>query len=73
MTIDSKALLALWKLEDIFVCDWGLELAHVFMESCGEGINRLGIENPAERIADITTCYMALVEHGEACDQCNEA
>jgi hypothetical protein len=72
MTIDRNALLALWKLEDIPACDEGMMLAQVFLESCGEGVNRLGIEEPADRIADITACYMALVEHGGDCDKCND-
>jgi hypothetical protein len=54
MPIDRNALLALWKLEDIPACDEGMMLAEAFLESCGEGVNRLGIEEPADRIADIT-------------------
>ena len=43
-----------------------------FLISCGEGVNRLGTEEPSDRITDLTACYMALVEHGEGCDNCNE-
>jgi hypothetical protein len=38
----------------------------------GEWVNRLGTEQPSDRITDLTACYMALVEHGEGCDNCNE-
>jgi hypothetical protein len=50
----------------------GMMLAQAFLISCGEGENRLGTEEPSDRIADLTACYMALVEHGEGCDDCNE-
>jgi hypothetical protein len=58
-------------------------LAHVVLSSHGEdlrsdfpdqlwrGVNRLGTEEPSDRITDLTACYMALVEHGEGCDNCN--
>jgi hypothetical protein len=72
MHIDRNALLALWKLEDIPACDVGMELAKTFLESCGEGVDRLGIEEPADRITEINAAYMALVEHGSTCDKCNE-
>ena len=71
MPIDRNALLALWKLEDIPACDEGIMWAEVILESCGEGVNRLGIEEPADRIANITARYMALVEHGGDCDKCS--
>jgi hypothetical protein len=35
--------------------------------------NRLGKEEPADRISDMSHSYMALVEHGADCDKCNEA
>jgi hypothetical protein len=41
-------------MEDIPACDEGIMLAQVFLESFGEGVNRLGIEEPGDRIADIT-------------------
>jgi hypothetical protein len=70
--IDNKALLALWKLEDMPACEEGMRLAQLFLESCGEGVNKLGTEEPSDRITDMTACYMALVEHGEGCDDCDE-
>jgi hypothetical protein len=47
-------------------------LAQAYLISCGEGVNRLGTEEPGDRITEIKVCYMALVEHGEGCDNCNE-
>ena len=63
--MDNKALLALWKLEEMPACEEGMRLAQAFLISCGEGVNRLGTEEPSDRITDLTACYMALVEHGE--------
>jgi hypothetical protein len=70
--MDNKALLALWKLEEMPACEEGIMLAQAFLISCGEGVNRLGTEEPSDRITDLTACYMALVEHGEGCDNCSE-
>ena len=53
-------------------CPEGMMLAKAFLISCGEGVNRLGTEEPADRITDLTNCYMALVEHGEGCDDRQE-
>ncbi|WP_433975589.1 hypothetical protein [Tunturiibacter lichenicola] len=33
----------------------------------------LGTEESLDRLNDIKAHYMALVEHGEDCDKCNEA
>jgi hypothetical protein len=72
MTIDRNTLLALWDLENIPACDVGMKLAKAFLESCGQGVDRLGIEEPADRITEITARYTAMVEHGSGCDNCNE-
>jgi hypothetical protein len=66
MPIDRNALLALWNLENIPACDVGMELAKAFLESCGQGVDRLGIEELADRITEITASYTAMVEHGAA-------
>lgn len=70
--MDNNALLALWNIEDMPACPEGMMLARAFLISCGEGVNRLGTEEPADRITDLTACYIALVEHGKDCDNCNE-
>jgi hypothetical protein len=72
MSIDGNALLALWKLEDIPACDVGMELARTYLEICVAGVDRFGIEEPADRITEINAAYMTLVEHGSTCDKCNE-
>jgi hypothetical protein len=53
-------------------CPEGMELAQAFLISAGEGVNRLGTEGPGDRITELRAAYMALVEHGEDCDSCNE-
>ena len=67
-----KELLALWDLENIPACDEGMELAKVFLESCGEGVDRPGSEEPADRITEIASSYTAMVEPGSGRDDGNE-
>lgn len=43
--MDRQALLALWKLEDMPACEEGMMLAQIILESCGEGVNKLGTES----------------------------
>ena len=73
MPIDRYTLLALWDLKNIPACDVGMEFAKAFLESCGEGVNRLGIEEPGDRIAEMDAAYTALVERSADCPDCNEA
>lgn len=54
-------------------CEEGMELARAFLISAGEGVNRLGVEEPADRISEITAAYMEMVNHGIDCDNCKEA
>lgn len=61
MPIDGNALLALWDLKNIPACDVGMELAKMFLETCGEGVDRLGTEEAADRI---TPNYGELHGHG---------
>jgi hypothetical protein len=70
--IDRKALLDLWNVVDMPACDVGMELATKFLESCGEGVDRLGVEEPSDRITEMSAAYMTLVEHGADCDYCTE-
>jgi hypothetical protein len=70
--MDHNKLLALWSTDDLPACLEGMMLAQDYLISCGEGVNRLGIEEPLDRMNDIQTCYMALVEHGVGCVDCNE-
>jgi hypothetical protein len=49
------------------------KLSKTFLETCGEGVDRLGTEEHSERITIITARYTVIVEHGSGCDNCNEA
>jgi hypothetical protein len=71
--MDPKALLGLWKLDEIPACNEGMVLAQAFVVSCGRAVDGLGVEEPSDRITDMNTCYTALVEDGDGCDKCNEA
>jgi hypothetical protein len=68
----SEALLALWELENMPACEAGMKLAKTFLETCGEAVNRLGFEEPGDRITEITTAYTTLTDHSMECDDCNE-
>ena len=70
--VDRNALLSLWKLDEIPACDKGMELARSFLVCAGEGVDRIGIEEPSDRLTELTAAYMALVEHGAGCEDCNE-
>jgi hypothetical protein len=70
--MDPKALLDLWKMDEIPACGEGMKPAQGFLISCGRAVDRLGLEAPADHIIQTTAAYMALVEHGDGCDSCNE-
>jgi hypothetical protein len=72
MAIDRKALLDLWNVVDMPACDVGMDLATKFVDVCVEGVDRLGVEEPSDRITEMNGAYMTLVEHGADCDKCNE-
>jgi hypothetical protein len=38
----------------------------------GRAVDRLGLEEPADRITQTTAAYMALGEHGDGCDSSND-
>ena len=70
MRLNKEKLLSLWDLEDMPACDAGTKLVEAFLVTCGEAIDRFGEEGPEDRLAQITASYMALVNHG---NKCNEA
>ena len=72
MPNDSNALLALWDLKNIPARDVGMKLAKTFLETCGEGVDRLVTEDAADRITQIAASYMAMVEYGSGRDDGNE-
>jgi hypothetical protein len=41
--------------------------------SCGEAVDRLGREEPADRLTEVEAAYMAMIEHVDVCDDCKEA
>jgi hypothetical protein len=49
-------------------CPEGMVLAQAYLVSCGEGVNRLGTEEPLDRLNDIQACYTPLIEQGEICE-----
>jgi len=73
MRLDREKLLSLCDLEDMPACDAGIQLVEAFLVSCGEAIDRFGEEGPEDRLAQITASCMAIVDHGNICDDCNEA
>lgn len=73
MRLNREKLLSLWDLEDMPACDADMQLVEAFLVSCGEAVDRFGEEGPEDRLAQITASYMALVDHGNLCDDCNEA
>ncbi|MBB5061241.1 hypothetical protein HDF16_005977 [Granulicella aggregans] len=73
MAMNYKKLLDLWEMDEMPACGEGMKLAEAFLIAAGEGVNRLGVEEPEDRITELTAAYMALVEHGDGCDNCNES
>jgi hypothetical protein len=67
MPVDSKALLALWKIDEIPACDEGMELARAFLETCGRAL-----ESTEDEEFTIIQRWRAYSRHRGACDKCNE-
>ena len=70
MRLERNALLALWELDEMLACQTGLNLAYAFLESCGERVSRLGVEDSADRMTELTINYLAMVEHVGECEDC---
>jgi hypothetical protein len=70
--MDNDALLKLWGVEDLPACPAGLALARTFLISCSQGVNRLGIEEPSDRLTEFRVRYLDMVEHAADCDDCKE-
>jgi hypothetical protein len=73
MRLNREQLLSLWKPEDMPACEAGMQLVEEFLVSCGEAVDRFGEEGPEDRLAQITEKYTLMVDHGNLCDDCNEA
>lgn len=70
--MDKEAFLNLWSTEELPACEAGMELARTFVVTAAEGVDKLGTEEPEDRLAQITQAYMTMVNHGIDCDNCNE-
>jgi hypothetical protein len=70
--MNHKKLLDLWETDEMPACEEGMRLAQAFLVAAGEGVDRLGVEAPEDRLTELNAAYMALVEHGNGCDDCNE-
>ena len=73
MRLNREKLLGLWDVEDMPACKAGMQLVEAFLVSCGQAVDRFGEEGPEDRLAEITESYMVMVDHGNLCDDCNEA
>jgi hypothetical protein len=51
--MNRAALLRLWSMDEIPACDKGMELAQAFLVCAGEGVDRLGVEEPGDRLAEL--------------------
>lgn len=71
--MEMKTLLGLFQLDEIPACEKGMELAKTYLEVCLDGVNRYGVEEPSDRLTEITAAYQVFVDHGADCDDCNEA
>jgi hypothetical protein len=70
--MDTEALMAAWKMDELPTCDVGLTLAVKYLLTCGKGVDQYGVEEPEDRLAEIRVAYMTMIEHGSTCDKCNE-
>jgi hypothetical protein len=72
MRLNREKLLSLWELEDMPVCDAGMQMVEGFLVTCGEAIDRFREEGPEDRLAQTTESYMTMVDHGNLCDDCKK-
>jgi hypothetical protein len=49
-----------------------MALARTFLISCSQGVNRLGIEEPTDRISNITARCIDMVENASDCEDYKE-
>lgn len=42
MRLNREKLLSLWELEDMPLCDTGMQLVEAFLVNCGEAVDRFG-------------------------------
>ena len=67
--IDHRALLALWQLEDLPMCDKGMELARNFLVACGDAVSNLGLETGSSQFM---SRWSIVSDHASSCPNCVE-
>jgi hypothetical protein len=72
MPIDPKALLGLWRLEEMPACDEGMRLARSFLISAGEAVSMVDRQDPEHLRMEFNVQYDAFVRHCAECPKCNE-
>jgi hypothetical protein len=70
--INTKALLSLWKVDQIPACDEGMELAREFLIACVRGVDRISVEDTLALRSDFIFRYSRFALHRETCPKCNE-
>jgi hypothetical protein len=63
--INTNALLAPWKLDEVPACREGIELAHGFFAACGRAVNRAGIEESVMLRADFEFVIAGSLQTGK--------
>jgi hypothetical protein len=54
-------------------CVRGAELASHYVSVSAKALTNFGMEEPDDRLTEISAAYMALVEHGSGCADCQES
>ena len=74
MPVANENLLSQWPiLENIPVCNEGMQFAHTFLRAAGECVNSLGKGRTSSSRATLLSAYNAMVMHGDRCEKCNQA
>jgi hypothetical protein len=72
MPVANDNLLSKWPiLENIPVCNEGMQFAHTFLQAAGECVNTLGRGRTSSSRATLLSAYNAMVMHGDRCEKCN--
>ena len=67
--IDHKALLDLWDLDSIPMCDKGMELARSFLEACGDAVSNMGLGTGTSQFM---SRWKIMSDHASTCPNCLE-
>jgi hypothetical protein len=66
---DHKTLLALWDLDNMPMCDKGMELARSFLEACGDAVANLG---ERANSSQFMSRWRIVSDHANSCPNCLE-